>query len=151
MPRLAVKCFTEEGIFEQSLEAYLEILAIKEILRCWPRVLVVTFSCSTAVAQGFAGFGSWARTWHHSSNHAEAASYMPQLEGHTTRIYNYVLGGFGEKKKETKRLRGQPGGIAVKLALGCSGPGFASLDPRCGPMPVKPCCGKHPTYKKKSR
>ena len=25
---------------------------------------------------------------------------MPQLEGPTTRIYNYVLGGFGEKKKK---------------------------------------------------
>ena len=24
---------------------------------------------------------------------------MPQLEGHTTKIYNYILGGFGEKEK----------------------------------------------------
>ena len=28
---------------------------------------------------------------------------MPQLEGPTTKIYNYVLGGFGEKKKKKKR------------------------------------------------
>uniref|UniRef100_A0A9L0TQD2 Protein phosphatase 2 regulatory subunit B'gamma n=1 Tax=Equus caballus TaxID=9796 RepID=A0A9L0TQD2_HORSE len=26
-------------------------------------------------------FESWARTWHCSSNHAEAASHVPQLEG----------------------------------------------------------------------
>ena len=29
---------------------------------------------------------------------------MPQLEGLTSRAYNYVLGGFREKKKEKKRL-----------------------------------------------
>ena len=32
---------------------------------------------------------------------------MPQLEGPTTRIYDYILGDFGKKKKEkttTKRL-----------------------------------------------
>ena len=28
---------------------------------------------------------------------------MPQPEGPTTGIYNYVLGGFGEKKKRKKR------------------------------------------------
>ena len=27
---------------------------------------------------------------------------MPQLEGPTTKIYNYVLGPFGEKKQEKK-------------------------------------------------
>ena len=30
---------------------------------------------------------------------------MPELEGPTTRIYNYVLGGFGEKKKKKKKKR----------------------------------------------
>ena len=34
--------------------------------------------------------------------HTEAVSHMPQLEGSTTKIYNYVLGGFGEKKKKKK-------------------------------------------------
>ena len=29
---------------------------------------------------------------------------MPQPEGPTTRIYNYVLGDFGEEKKKNKRL-----------------------------------------------
>ena len=28
---------------------------------------------------------------------------MPQPQGPTTRIYNYVLGGFGEKKKKKKK------------------------------------------------
>ena len=28
---------------------------------------------------------------------------MPQLEGSTTRIHNYVLGGFGEKNKGEKK------------------------------------------------
>ena len=36
---------------------------------------------------------------------AEAASHMPQLEGPTTKIYNYVLGGFGEKKQKRKKRR----------------------------------------------
>ena len=41
----------------------------------------------------------------HSSSHAEAASHIAQPEGPITRIYNYVLGGFGEKKKEEKKWR----------------------------------------------
>ena len=32
--------------------------------------------------------------------HAEAESHIAQLEGSTTRIYNYVLGDFGEKKEK---------------------------------------------------
>ena len=49
---------------------------------------------------GFRGFRSWARTWHRSSGHAEAASQMPQLEGPTTKqIHNDVVGGFGRKSK----------------------------------------------------
>ena len=28
---------------------------------------------------------------------------MPQLEGPTTKIYNYVLGGFGEEKQGKKK------------------------------------------------
>ena len=30
---------------------------------------------------------------------------MPQLEGPTTKIYNYILGVFGEKKKKKKKKR----------------------------------------------
>ena len=43
------------------------------------------------------------RTWHHSSGHIEAASHVPQLEGPTTKIYNYVLGKFGGKKAERNK------------------------------------------------
>ena len=39
-----------------------------------------------------------------SSGQAEVASHMPQLEGPTTKIYNYVLGAFGEKEKLKKKL-----------------------------------------------
>ena len=35
-----------------------------------------------------------------ASSHAEAASHIADPKGPTTRIYNYVLGGFGEKKKK---------------------------------------------------
>ena len=50
---------------------------------------------------GFHEFGSWVRTWHHSSSHAEMMSHIAEPEGPTTRIYNYVLGGFEEKEKKT--------------------------------------------------
>ena len=55
-----------------------------------------------ALRFGGPGFGSWARTWHPSLGHVEVASHMPLLEGPTTKIYNYVLGGFGEKKSRKK-------------------------------------------------
>ena len=56
-------------------------------------------------AAGGPGFGSWARTWHHSSGHVEVASHIPQLEAHATKIYNCVQAGFGEiKQKKKKRL-----------------------------------------------
>ena len=45
-------------------------------------------------------FGSWVRTWHHSSGHAEVASHIAQPEALTTRMYKYIPGGFGEKKKK---------------------------------------------------
>ena len=51
---------------------------------------------------GFRWFGSWAQTWHHSSGHGEVASHIGQPEALTTRIYNYILGGFGEKKEKRK-------------------------------------------------
>ena len=46
----------------------------------------------------------WARAWHHSLGYVEVVSHVPQLEGPTTRIYNYVLGGFGEEKKIRKKI-----------------------------------------------
>ncbi|XP_070104062.1 glutathione peroxidase 7 isoform X2 [Equus przewalskii] len=44
---------------------------------------------------------SWVRTWHCSSNHAEAASHMPQLEGPTKKNIQLCTGGlWGEKGKK---------------------------------------------------
>ena len=40
---------------------------------------------------------------HCLSGHVEAASHMPQLEGPTSKIYNYVQEGCGEKKQKKKR------------------------------------------------
>ena len=51
---------------------------------------------------GFHQFGSWVQTCHHSSSHAEAVSHIAELDGFTTRIYNYLLGGCGEKKKKNE-------------------------------------------------
>ena len=67
----------------------------------WPSSSVRMLHFSST---GLHWFGYQARTRHHSSGHVEAVSHMTQLEGPTTKIYNYVLGGFGEKKQEKKRL-----------------------------------------------
>ena len=53
---------------------------------------------------GFRWFGSRAQTRHRSSGHAEAASHRPQLEGPTTRIYNYTGGLWREDEGEKRRL-----------------------------------------------
>ena len=55
---------------------------------------------------GGPGFWSWAQTWHSSLGHVETVSHMPQLEGPTAKIYNYVLGGFGEIKAGKKNPMG---------------------------------------------
>ena len=59
--------------------------------------------------------GSWVRTWHRLSGHAEAASHTAQPEWPTTRIYNYVLGGFREKKKKRKTK-----GLATDVSSGAN-------------------------------
>ena len=72
----------------------------------WPRGRVVKFARSAAGSPVFRWFESCARTWHCSSNHAKAASHMPQLKKDPQRrIYNYVPGGFGEKKEKIKSLK----------------------------------------------
>ncbi|XP_070336937.1 dnaJ homolog subfamily C member 15 isoform X2 [Equus asinus] len=66
----------------------------------WPRGRVVKFARSTAGGPVFRWFESWARTWHCSSDHAEAASHMPQLEEPTTKNTQLCTRGlWGEKGK----------------------------------------------------
>src|SRR3712207_9502328 len=66
----------------------------------WPRGRVVKFARSAAGGPVFRRFESWARTWHCSSDHAEAASHMPQLEEPTTKNTQLCTGGlWGEKGK----------------------------------------------------
>ena len=69
--------------------------------RGWPRGRVVKFVRSAAGGPVFHCFESWARTWHCSSNHTEAASHMPQLEGPTTKNIQLCTGElWGEKGKK---------------------------------------------------
>ena len=49
---------------------------------------------------GFTGSAPGRRPTHCSSSHAVVASHIAELEWFTTRIYNYVLRLWGEKKKE---------------------------------------------------
>ena len=58
---------------------------------------------STLAAQGFTGLDPRHRLGTVHSSHAEVASHTAQLEGPATRIYNYVLGGFGKKKKKGRK------------------------------------------------
>ena len=72
--------------------------------RGWPRGQTVKFAHSAAGGPVFRWFESWARTWHCSSNHAEAASHMPQLEGPTTKNIQLCPGGlWREKGKKQKK------------------------------------------------
>ena len=66
----------------------------------WPRGRVVKFAHSAAGGPVFRWFKSWARTWHCSLSHAEAASHMPQLEGPTMKNIQLCTKGLrGEKGK----------------------------------------------------
>ena len=69
----------------------------------WPCGRVVRFARSAAGGPVFRWFESWARTWHCSLGHAEAASHIPQLEEPTTRNIQLCTGGlWGEKGKKKK-------------------------------------------------
>ena len=63
---------------------------------------VAEWSCSASVARGFIDLGP-GRT--PSTAHQAMLSWCPtqhKQKDLTTRIYNYVLGGFGKKKKKKK-------------------------------------------------
>ena len=73
----------------------------------------------------FHQFRSWVQMWHHSLGHVGVASHTPQLEGPATKIYNYVLGGFGEEKKQKNKQRKMNTNVS-------SGPIFCSKKKRGG-------------------
>ena len=62
---------------------------------------------SASAAQGFAG--SDPGRGRGTTRQAEAVSHMPQLEGPTTKIYNYVLGVWGRKSRKKEKRRGWGG------------------------------------------
>ena len=78
---------------------------------------MVKFTRSAAGGPVFRWLESWVRTWHCSSSHTEAASYMPQLEGPTTKNIQQCTGGlWGEKGKNKifKKKKSEPGKILAK-------------------------------------
>ena len=84
----------------------------------WPRGRVVKFLCSAASSPVFRWFESWVGTWHCLSNHAEAASHMPQLEGPTMKNIQLCTGGlWGEKGKNKKNLKNKKNKIELFTSL----------------------------------
>src|SRR3712207_7037461 len=75
---------------------------------------------STADGPVFRWFESWARTWHCSSDHAEAASHMPQLEEPTTKNTQLCTGGlWGEKGKNKIRSEEHTSELQSRQYLVC--------------------------------
>ena len=81
------------------------VTGLRKISRRRPaRGREVKFACFALAAQGFAGLDPGRGHGTAPSGHVEAASHMTQLEGSTTKIYNYVLGGLGEKKQKKRNI-----------------------------------------------
>ena len=82
---------------------------------------VVKFARSASVSQGFAGSDP---ACGHGTAHQAILRWhanMPQLEGPTTKIYNYGLGGFGEKKEKKNPHDSEEGSIGHRTARGVHG------------------------------
>ena len=93
--------------------------------RGWPRGRAVEFARSAAGGPVFRWFESWARTWHCSSNHAEAAFHMPQLEGPTSKNVQLCTGGlWGEKGKNKIFKKKKNGFISMLTACSYSSPSW---------------------------
>uniref|UniRef100_A0A9L0TAS5 Cyclic nucleotide-binding domain-containing protein n=1 Tax=Equus caballus TaxID=9796 RepID=A0A9L0TAS5_HORSE len=107
------KDLIKEAILDNDFMKNLELSQIQEIVDCMYPVEYGKDSCIIKegdvgslvyVMEGspvFHWFESWAGTWHCSSNHAEAASHMLQLEGPTTKMYTTMYrGALGRKRKK---------------------------------------------------
>ena len=66
----------------------------------WPHGQLVMFARSASAAQGFTD--SNPRHGHGTTRQAMLRQRPAQPEALTVRIYNYELGGFGEKKKKRR-------------------------------------------------
>src|SRR3712207_2975170 len=87
-----------------TLRLVANFLSLKRcVKRGWPSGRVVKFARSAAGGPVFRRFESWARTWHCSSDHTEAASHMPQLEEPTTKNTQLCTGGLWGKKGKNKK------------------------------------------------
>ena len=64
----------------------------------WPGGVVVKFALCFG-GLGFTSLDPGHGPTHCSSSHGVVASHTEEVEALTTRIDNYVLGGFGEEKK----------------------------------------------------
>ena len=82
------------GIFQWlcAITLYTNRLNAEIESRGRPRGGVVKFVSSAFMAQGFAGSDPGRGHDSGRQGHVEAVSHMLQLEGPTTKIYNYVLG-----------------------------------------------------------
>ena len=99
------KNFFKIGIWLPNRLSFIYCLHLKVVSsRGQPHGWVVKLAHSAAGGPVFWQFKAWAQTWYYSSSHAEAVSHMPQLEGSTTKIYNHVPGGFGEKKEKENKI-----------------------------------------------
>src|SRR3712207_1525940 len=85
----------------------------------WPCGRMVKLARSAAGGPVFRWFESWGRTWHCSSNHAEAASHMPQLQGPTTKNIQLCTGGLWGEKGKNKILK-KKNSTSLKLQDKCT-------------------------------
>ena len=83
-----------------SMKKFFKRKVLGEALWTSGQVCVLSFD-----GPGFHQFGSWEQTWQCSSSHAEAASYMPQLEGLTTKNIHLSTGGLLGEKGKNKILK----------------------------------------------
>ena len=90
---------TEMCVKNEELEKY----SLKNFRVRGPALWLSGYVCALCfTGPGFLWFRYCPWTWHHFSGHTEVTSHMAQLEGPTTKIYNYVLGVFRDEKKQKK-------------------------------------------------